>query len=151
MYEDGNVNTITTQRSAIRSLRHLAGLLLGALALLASPSSLSAVYQCADASGVVSFTDKACPDQVAGAVVDVPQVNVDYGYPERAVSKVRARAHEQARTFRRQWQLHNTAVERADDKRELRRHRQYRQLQDPVAVPRSARKSKSPYSVKRGY
>ena len=97
------------------------------------------------------FTDKACPDQVAGTVIDVPTVNVDSGYDRNAQRKVRARAEQQSHAFRSKWQAHNARVKHAQDKPDARRNTQYNQLRDSVPTPTSARKPQKTYRVKRGY
>lgn len=145
------MNASVRLRPAQRKLHIVPGLVLGAYALLLSPASLAAVYQCADASGGVIFTDQACPDKAAGAIVEVASANIDYGYDRRAASKVRSRATEQANQFRRGWQTHNAQMSKLADKPERRRLSQYRSSKEPIPKPRSKRKQKNPYKVTRGY
>lgn len=139
----------TNRRPAQRLFYNLTGSILGACCVLLSPASLAAVYKCEDASGVVSFTDRACPDKLAGTMVEVPRANIDHGYDRNAQGKVRARAKKDAHNFRSRWQAHNIEMKQQADKPEERRLRQYKNMRDPVVKPRSERKQKSPYSVTR--
>ena len=145
------MNTTQRHRPASRTPSAIASLVFGACIALSTPLATAAVYKCQDASGGVMFTDKACPDQVAGAVIDIPTTNVDSGYDRQAQQKVSTRAKQQSRAFRNKWQAHNAKVEREEDKPEIRRNNQYNQLRDGVPKPTSARKAKNRYGVKNGY
>lgn len=140
-----------SQRTATRSSSVIASLVLGACVALSASHTVAAVYKCEDAAGGVMFTDQACPDQVTGAVIDVPTTNVDSGYDRQAQLKVSTRAKQQSRAFRNKWQAHNARVEDQQAKPEIRRTYQYNSLRDRVPKPTSARKSKNRYGVKSGY